>query len=568
MTASPPVKTILILAANPKGTTPLRLDEEVREIEAGLRRAQQRDRFVLKQRWATRSLDIQRAILDENPQIVHFCGHGAGAEGLVLEDEAGRAKPVSGKALAGLFKLLAEQVDCVLLNACHSQVQAKAIARHIETVIGMSQAMGDGAAIQFAISFYDALGAGRDMAFAYQWGCAAIEMAGIDESLTPVLLRSNQDDRDPVAKASIFISYKRDVDPDETVALALHRALSQQHQVAIDQSMQVGTKWLAWIDAQIRQSDFLIVLLSEQSVRSEMVILEIEKAHQLAQRTGRPVILPVRLTYRQPFEYPLNVYLDSLQWAIWQGTDQTAQLIDQLQRAIAGRHLPLDTAAAKAELLQDAKPDSLPYPTPMAHPQRQSTACPIRLERPEGTMTVESRFYLERPEDQIALETIQEEGVTLTIKGARQMGKSSLLIRVMDQAVQAGKQVAFLDFQMFDKTTLHNADEFFYQFCLWLTDALALEERVADYWQRQSGNRQRCSRYVQREILPTLEKSLVLAMDEVESIFDAPFRTDFFGMLRGWHNQRAMSPLWKRLDLALVTSTEPYQLIDSNYKFK
>ena len=80
MTTDTPVKKLLILAANPKGTSPLRLDEEVREIEAGLQRAQKRDQFILEQKWAVRPRDIQRAMLDINPQIVHFSGHGAGDE--------------------------------------------------------------------------------------------------------------------------------------------------------------------------------------------------------------------------------------------------------------------------------------------------------------------------------------------------------------------------------------------------------------------------------------------------------------------------------------------------------
>ena len=112
-------KTILLLAANPKGTTPLRLDEEVREIDAGLQRAQHRDQFVLEQKWAVRQRDIQRAMLDLNPQIVHFSGHGMGDEGLVFEDETGIAKLVDGEALAGLFELFAEQVECVVLNGCY-----------------------------------------------------------------------------------------------------------------------------------------------------------------------------------------------------------------------------------------------------------------------------------------------------------------------------------------------------------------------------------------------------------------------------------------------------------------
>ena len=161
MTSNTPVKKLLILAANPKGTSPLRLDEEVREIEAGLQRAQKRDQFILEQKWAVRPRDIQRAMLDINPQIVHFSGHGAGDEGLVFEDDTGQAKLVDGEALAGLFELFAEQVECVVLNGCYSQVQAKVIAQHIPYVIGMSQAIGDRAAIGFAVGFYDALGAGR-----------------------------------------------------------------------------------------------------------------------------------------------------------------------------------------------------------------------------------------------------------------------------------------------------------------------------------------------------------------------------------------------------------------------
>ncbi|MBD2606983.1 GUN4 domain-containing protein [Scytonema hofmannii FACHB-248] len=181
------MKKILILSANPKGTTPLRLSQEVREIHAGLERAMHRDRFVLEQKWAVRPRDIQRAMLDLNPSIVHFSGHGMGDEGLVFEDETGSAKLVDGEALAGLFGLFAEQVECVVLNSCYSEVQASAIAQHINYVIGMKKAIGDRAAIEFAVGFYDALGAGRSVEFAHKLGCAAIRLAGIPEQLTPIL---------------------------------------------------------------------------------------------------------------------------------------------------------------------------------------------------------------------------------------------------------------------------------------------------------------------------------------------------------------------------------------------
>jgi CHAT domain-containing protein len=101
--------------------------EEVREIDAGLRRANQRDRFHLEQRWAVRSRDVQNALLDLKPQVVHFSGHGENEIGLILENEVGKAVAVSTEALAGLFELFAERVECVVLNACYSEVQAEAI---------------------------------------------------------------------------------------------------------------------------------------------------------------------------------------------------------------------------------------------------------------------------------------------------------------------------------------------------------------------------------------------------------------------------------------------------------
>jgi formylglycine-generating enzyme required for sulfatase activity len=181
---------ILILAANPSNTDSLRLDREIRDIEEGLIRAQQRDRFEMVQRWAVSFKDLQRAILELNPQIVHFSGHGAGERGLVLEDGQGQAQLISTDALARLFELFADQVQCVLLNACYSEVQGQAIARHIPYVIGMKQAIGDTAAREFSGGFYDALGAGRDIEFAYQLGCNRIQPASMAEHLTPVLLTS------------------------------------------------------------------------------------------------------------------------------------------------------------------------------------------------------------------------------------------------------------------------------------------------------------------------------------------------------------------------------------------
>ncbi len=185
MSNNAPIKTILILAANPKNTAPLRLDEEIREIGEGLRRANKREQYKLEQKLAVRSRDFYRAILDYQPQIVHFCGHGAGEEGIVLEDDTGKIAVVQTNALASMFKLFAKKgVECVILNACYSQVQAEAISQYVNYVIGMNRAVGDKAAVAFAVAFYDAIAAGYQVEEAYDLGCS--QMISFREQETPV----------------------------------------------------------------------------------------------------------------------------------------------------------------------------------------------------------------------------------------------------------------------------------------------------------------------------------------------------------------------------------------------
>ncbi|MCP4698891.1 MAG: TIR domain-containing protein [Gammaproteobacteria bacterium] len=180
---------ILVLAANPHNTARLRLDEEHRKIEEVLRQARLRDRFEIKHSPAARDEDIQQMMLDFKPHIVHFCGHGE-SDGIAFADENGQAHWVSGEALAGLFKLCSEHLQCVVLNACYSEKQARIISRHIATVAGMKKDIGDKAAIKFATGFYRALGSGKSLASAYEYGCSAIQLAGIPEHLTPVLIQN------------------------------------------------------------------------------------------------------------------------------------------------------------------------------------------------------------------------------------------------------------------------------------------------------------------------------------------------------------------------------------------
>jgi hypothetical protein len=200
------LKTILILCANPviPNRAALNLGGEIRDIDQALRMSRSRDCFRLEQRWAVRHRDIRQAILtcEPEPYIVHFSGHGNGEEGLVLEDSEGKVNLVSTKALVGLFGLCKEHVECVVLNACYSVVQAKAIAQHIPYVIGMKWAIGDQAAQEFSVGFYEALGAGKSIEDAFEWGCNAISLADLKEEGNPQLFKQEGWLKDSCSKIS------------------------------------------------------------------------------------------------------------------------------------------------------------------------------------------------------------------------------------------------------------------------------------------------------------------------------------------------------------------------------
>lgn len=182
---------ILMMTANPKDTARLRLETEARAMRESFRRSGLRDEFDIFHAPSVRGMpDLRRAMLDYNPTIVHFSGHGSGAAGISFEDAVGLTHEVSTEALASFFTLFADTVKCVVLNACSTQEQAEALGEHIHYVIGMKDVVGDSAAQEFSLAFYDALGAGRPIPFAFEIACNAIQIAGLPGHDVPVLVHS------------------------------------------------------------------------------------------------------------------------------------------------------------------------------------------------------------------------------------------------------------------------------------------------------------------------------------------------------------------------------------------
>jgi len=164
---------------------------EMEKIQSNLRLSKERDYLELipiLEPTADRALQL---ILDEEPNIVHFSGHGH-RKGIVLLDENGRSALVSNKAISSLFRLAKRHIFCVLLNSCYSKSQAEAIHRHIPYVIAMNSSISDAAAIAFSTGFYKGIGSGREVPTAFKIGVLSMQLAGIDEDDIPELLTTRQ----------------------------------------------------------------------------------------------------------------------------------------------------------------------------------------------------------------------------------------------------------------------------------------------------------------------------------------------------------------------------------------
>ncbi len=181
---------VLIVAASPLDQDRLRLGAEVRDIRHALQRSRNRENWSIESNEAVTVDDLRRALLDFQPTVVHFAGHGDKPGSLCFEDSDGYTHTTDAKPLARLFRHFKNNLKCVVLNACYSHEQAEVIRHEIDYVIGMCAAVADDAAMKFAVAFYDALFAGTDFRTAFDLGCTALDLNKLPDSDVPVFMTS------------------------------------------------------------------------------------------------------------------------------------------------------------------------------------------------------------------------------------------------------------------------------------------------------------------------------------------------------------------------------------------
>jgi pimeloyl-ACP methyl ester carboxylesterase len=353
-----------------------------------------------------------------------------------------------------------------------------------------------------------------------------------------------------------FISYRRRAAEDSQLARFLCDGIKKAgHEAFIDVGMVVGTEWSKEIERRIEWCEFLVVLLSEETLESEMVQEEVRRAHHRRKTGGSPAILPVRVAYEGPLDYTLGAYLGRLQYVLWRNAqDSQAILASLLEVAASGP----DGALREAARVQ---PDAQQTPAAIAEPQRpRPVADPRVLRQPGGAMRPDDPCYLRRETDDVVEAIALHTGTTMGIKAPQQMGKTSLLIRYLAKCKEAGKRTALVDFQIFTAEELDDLPTTLNKLASELLGELGIDPILG----RAIPDTAALTHFIRDTILAKIEQPVVLAFDEVDSLVSRSYRDSFFAMLRHWHNLRAMKPQqgWDRLDLALVIATEPSMFIE------
>lgn len=188
------------------------------------------------------------------------------------------------------------------------------------------------------------------------------------------------------------------------------------------------------------------------------------------------------------------------------------------------------------------------------------------VEFPGTPLPIDSKFYINRPPiEELAYREITKPGSIIRIKAPSKMGKTSLLTRIIAHATHQGFRTVSLDFQQADEAVFDNLDKFLRWFCANVSHQLNLESRLDDYWDEDIGSKISCTLYFQGYLLEQINSPLVLALNEVNRIFEHPhIAQEFLPLLRSWHEEAQQNEVLGKLRLVVIHSTEIYISLNIN----
>ena len=340
---------------------------------------------------------------------------------------------------------------------------------------------------------------------------------------------------------SVFVSYRHE-EPDEQLAAFLADHLRNSYQVFIDADIDVGQDWISAIETALSQSECLVVLLSKKSIGSDMVRHEVNLAHK-----QKKYILPILIDFNyDELPYDLGAYLHRPQSLRWNSTEDRYQLATRISKAIRKSGVPGVTQAPDITYAGIEEADA---PLPSADPRYVANV-------ESGTIQLDSSFYVRRATDAEAEHCVKASVPTIIIKAPRQMGKSSLLARLHAQAQKSGGKSVYLDFQLVDASHLTDLNGLFRYLARQFQRAFATID-PKQVWDDFDGPKGNITNYIEDAVLASSDLPVYLIFDEVERLFEVPYRDEFFSAVRGWHNLRATNLRFTKLRIVIAHATTP-----------
>ncbi len=335
----------------------------------------------------------------------------------------------------------------------------------------------------------------------------------------------------PSLGLKLVIVYRRNTQPDDHVLMLLERSLSELgHDVFVDRHLKIGVEWAKAIEDKIRSADAVIVILSSAASGSEMIEFELETANDERQQRGKPFLLPVMVGTQTAIEGAVGAYVKGLNYAAWKGPEDDLKVLAEIQ----------------ASLYADQKADE---------PE-------LQLEPVGGAVPPDSPFYEERVSDAEFGKALRANESIILVKGPRQMGKTSLIGRGAKAASELGWRQVFTDFQKLSSSQLSSDDGFYKVLAATLARQLKFKYDFAEEWIDIFGANMNMDNFV-RALIDDSQTPLVWFMDEADKLFGVPFASDFFGLVRSWHNSRATEPNgpWSRFTVVIGYATEAHLFI-------
>lgn len=347
----------------------------------------------------------------------------------------------------------------------------------------------------------------------------------------------------------IFLSYRR-TDPDQKLAKFLFETLeSDGHSVFWDNRIPVGKNWAEAIDELIREADVFIVIISEDSMRSDMVAEEVKLAHELSKRTVQPLtILPVRLAYLGKLSYALGAYLNPIQYTVWNDESDSRRVVEELLAAIRGGEplstQPAPTAEAAAQLFE--KMEKSGYPLPKAEPILEVLG-----------LVPDSPFYVTRDVDSDFFQTLASDQGVATLHAPRQMGKSSLIARLHKPLRDEGLTPVFVDFKLLASEEILDARAAFQALANEVAQQLSLTADADSFFTGKGFATSQFQKFLTTAVADAGQQGMALLFDDIDSVFEKPYRNGLFGGLRAIIDQKPYSEPLRRIKFGFAHSHDP-----------